>query len=58
MQSQETFNIGIVVNFLSFPTVTCMPKSDQENESYGFWNAARKCRNFSIDEKHNQNFIT
>jgi hypothetical protein len=35
MQPQETFNINIVNNFFRFPSVTHMPKFDNQSRSYG-----------------------
>jgi hypothetical protein len=34
MKSQETFNI-IVNNFFRFPSITHMPKSDNQSRGYG-----------------------
>jgi hypothetical protein len=42
LSSQKTCNTKLIVNFLHFPVITCMLKSDKQGRSYDRWNTAYK----------------
>jgi hypothetical protein len=45
LSSQKTSNAKLVVNFLHFPVVTHMLKSDKQGQSYDCWNTVHKWKN-------------
>jgi hypothetical protein len=44
-QSQKTSSTKIVVNFINFPFITHMLKSDKQRKSYDRWNTVHKWKN-------------
>jgi hypothetical protein len=45
LSSQNTCNTKLVFNFLNFPVVTRMIKSDKQGQSYECWNTAHEWKN-------------
>jgi hypothetical protein len=45
VQSQKTSNTNLVVNFLNFPVITHMVKSDKHLIRYDHWNTVHKRKN-------------
>jgi hypothetical protein len=45
VQSQKTCNTKLVANFLHYPFVTRMLKSDKQGRSYDHWNTVHKWKN-------------
>jgi hypothetical protein len=45
LSSQKTCNTTLVVNFLYFPVITRMLKSDKQGRNYDCWNTAYKWKN-------------
>jgi hypothetical protein len=45
LSSPKTSNTKLVVNFLPFPVITHMLKSDKQRNSYDGWNLVHKWKN-------------